>query len=398
MEKRNVKVFVSYSSHNVELARKLTDELMRNGIDVWFDEWEILAGQSIVDTVYQGIRESDFLVLIMTKQSVESRWVRAELNQARKREIELGGTIVLPLMFEKCEVPECLRDKKYLEFLDFKQGFSLLLRDIKAHKGVQVTEGLEHYFEIAWRDFLSNHSNSLLQRIEQFNQMLDDSDKTDAWHEEVQQNQDALHEDVLELVSRALTLQEAELVSRAIPSLEFVVKAGWHFVDHLGAKVRDVRSTGGLEKVIIDSIAAGYKHGSIHFPQGTGSYLFRDIMLRANRSARRVMTIEERQACLHAPLRGFSIYRQALNEYCDKCGARRDYFLVRSAGYSSERCYEKACLNQFCPKFKLSIEPPVRGGGCARIRHTTSFLPSLSERLLKHFRRAANKANVSDGQ
>ena len=68
-----MKVFISHSSKNKKLARRLAKALKNHNIDVWFDEWEILVGHNIVDKVYDGIRHSDFLAIILTKESIASR-------------------------------------------------------------------------------------------------------------------------------------------------------------------------------------------------------------------------------------------------------------------------------------------------------------------------------------
>ena len=43
-----MKVFVSYSSRDKERVLVFATALRRRGIDVWLDEWEVIAGDQVV--------------------------------------------------------------------------------------------------------------------------------------------------------------------------------------------------------------------------------------------------------------------------------------------------------------------------------------------------------------
>jgi hypothetical protein len=49
-----VKVFVSYSSKNRLRALRLAEQLLAHGVEVWYDEWEILVGHPILDSIYES--------------------------------------------------------------------------------------------------------------------------------------------------------------------------------------------------------------------------------------------------------------------------------------------------------------------------------------------------------
>ena len=91
----------------------------------------MLVGHSIVDRVYEGIRDSDYLAIVLTRNSVESKWVRQELSAAKVREIEDEEVVILPLLFEACPIPTILADKRYADFRhDFSAGESELVRQL----------------------------------------------------------------------------------------------------------------------------------------------------------------------------------------------------------------------------------------------------------------------------
>lgn len=121
-------MFLSYSRRDKRKADRLVKDLRAHGIAVWFDENEILVGHSIVDRVYDGIRNSTFLAVLLTPHSIRSKWVKEELTFARTREIEEGKVVVLPLLFEDCAVPDALRAKRYA---DFRKSYPAGLSELK---------------------------------------------------------------------------------------------------------------------------------------------------------------------------------------------------------------------------------------------------------------------------
>ena len=124
------RIFISYSNRNLRRAKRLALALKNRGLDVWFDKWDLLVGHNLFDSIYDGIRKSDFLAVILTKQSVKSKWVKEELDSAKMDELEKGGTKILPLLFQKCEIPHSLRAKKYANFLNFNKGMEELIQTL----------------------------------------------------------------------------------------------------------------------------------------------------------------------------------------------------------------------------------------------------------------------------
>lgn len=132
-------IFISYSTRNKKRALKLADELKNRGVEVWFDDWDLPAGHKLLDSIYSGIKESDYFVLILTKNSVKSNYVKEELDIAKQEEIEKGDTKIIPLLFEKCEIPIHLKTKKYINFRNFDRGMEELIKNIsKAEKTIAL--------------------------------------------------------------------------------------------------------------------------------------------------------------------------------------------------------------------------------------------------------------------
>lgn len=66
-------VFVSHNKSDKATARLLASALVETGVNVWFDEWSLRPGDSIVGGIENGLAECDVFVLIWSQhcQAVE---------------------------------------------------------------------------------------------------------------------------------------------------------------------------------------------------------------------------------------------------------------------------------------------------------------------------------------
>ncbi len=120
------RVFLSHSSRDKAFVDRLALDLERVGVGVWYDKWEIRVGDSLLDKIAEGIESNDFLAIVLSPSSVESEWVRREVNAALMRELDEKKVIVLPLLLEDCRIPTLLRVKKWA---DFRTSYDLGLEE-----------------------------------------------------------------------------------------------------------------------------------------------------------------------------------------------------------------------------------------------------------------------------
>jgi hypothetical protein len=122
-------VFLSHSSADKMLARRLAAGLRDAGVKVWFDEWSIETGDSISQAIQDGLRESDFVAVLLTRQSVEHGWVEKEWQSRIALEAKTGRKLILPLKADDCELPPLLADRAFADFtIEYAAGLKQLLR------------------------------------------------------------------------------------------------------------------------------------------------------------------------------------------------------------------------------------------------------------------------------
>jgi hypothetical protein len=74
-------VYLAHASEDKDsLARPLAERLMASGIEVWFDEWEIGAGDSLKRRMEQGLTDCTHFVVLLTAESIGKPWVETEID------------------------------------------------------------------------------------------------------------------------------------------------------------------------------------------------------------------------------------------------------------------------------------------------------------------------------
>lgn len=121
-------IFVSYNHDDRAFAERLATDLRASGLAVWWAEWEIKVGDSIVQKVSDGILESGYLAVALSPSSVTSDWVQREVSSALMQQLSAEREIkILPLLLADCEIPILLRPIKWA---DFRQDYGVGLKDL----------------------------------------------------------------------------------------------------------------------------------------------------------------------------------------------------------------------------------------------------------------------------
>src|SRR5881227_3407674 len=97
----NPKVFISHASEDKErFVLAFATKLRGKGIDAWIDRWEMYPGDSLVDKIFEeGLGHAEAFIIVLSRNSVEKRWVREELNTAVVKRIE-KGTKIIPVVLD----------------------------------------------------------------------------------------------------------------------------------------------------------------------------------------------------------------------------------------------------------------------------------------------------------
>lgn len=126
--KTAVKVFLSHSSKDRGFVGWLRQKLEINGFTVFLNP--IRPGEYIFNALAEKVSESDYLILIISTDSNDSRWVRQELNNAMTLEMNDKLKRVIPITYYPCDIPAGLLSRKVLNFCDTYDSFNSELKEL----------------------------------------------------------------------------------------------------------------------------------------------------------------------------------------------------------------------------------------------------------------------------
>ena len=131
-DERPLRAFICHASEDKGLARQLAEDLQLAGIDTFFAEWEIKAGDSLRRKIDEGIETCTHFILLATPVSLEKRWVNAELDAAFVKKVE-GQSILIPLRhgLSAERLPALLRGLISPEIREYEADVKRLVDDIR---------------------------------------------------------------------------------------------------------------------------------------------------------------------------------------------------------------------------------------------------------------------------
>lgn len=129
-------VFLSYARSDAQIVDKIANDLQKEGFDLWFDRRNLIAGQNWQSQIEKAITEAAFVIVFISKNSLQSKWVQEEYRVAFERQQRAGGTRLIPVLLEKVELPEFLSEIQYVDFTEsYYQGMRNLVRALKTPSG-----------------------------------------------------------------------------------------------------------------------------------------------------------------------------------------------------------------------------------------------------------------------
>lgn len=125
------KAFLSFSFKDRDLARRIAEGLQANGIETWWAEWEIEAGDSIRQKVDAGLSDCTHFIVLLTPHALASPWVQTEIDAGFVRKVNAASRLI-PLRhgLSVSELPPTLSGTMSPEVDETASGLKQLINDI----------------------------------------------------------------------------------------------------------------------------------------------------------------------------------------------------------------------------------------------------------------------------
>src|SRR5574341_480868 len=105
------RIFISYSRKDIGFVRKLAEDLEKAGYDVWWDLTDLRGGDDWLRVIPSAIESSQFVIVVLSPNSVISDWVEKEYAQALSFHKK-----IIPIMLAQTNVPFALKTINYVDF------------------------------------------------------------------------------------------------------------------------------------------------------------------------------------------------------------------------------------------------------------------------------------------
>ncbi len=126
--KNDLIIFISYSTRDEQLAKKLYKRLKRDGFSPWRDKEAILPGQDWQLEIRRAISNSDVVLICLSPETVNrTGYLQKEIKYA----IEVAGMqpegaiFIIPIKLQRCELPESLKSRQCVDLFN-RGGYSRL--------------------------------------------------------------------------------------------------------------------------------------------------------------------------------------------------------------------------------------------------------------------------------
>jgi hypothetical protein len=125
-------VFISHAMADADIVEAIATVLKAHDYAPWVADAELLPGDDIGQTISEGLAAADVFLVVLSSNSLRSKWVQREIESAVLREVE-KRVVVIPVLIGDVEPPAVLQNRFYLRL---QPGFSAdalapLLRSLK---------------------------------------------------------------------------------------------------------------------------------------------------------------------------------------------------------------------------------------------------------------------------
>jgi adenylate cyclase len=143
-----VDIFISYASVDRPFARRLAAALEARGWSVWWDHRSLRGGQHFDRVIEEAIHGARVVIVVWSKTSVESGWVRDEATLA------LEENKLVPLRIDMTRLPMRFRNIHTIDLASWTgetetESFERLVEDLGHYLGPPIPSNRSGHLDVA---------------------------------------------------------------------------------------------------------------------------------------------------------------------------------------------------------------------------------------------------------
>ena len=169
-QKRFFRAFLSHA----DVDKNLVDQLFywlkeKAGIPIWYDKINLPPGANIATELPKAITECRSMIIIVSKASIKSGWVKAEYSAAMTQKTKYEQYQIISIRIEDCELPDFLPQYKCIDAFDKKVdttlAFELLATLYYDDKTLTLENVLDLYISRSWRSTEASLPDYICQQL-----------------------------------------------------------------------------------------------------------------------------------------------------------------------------------------------------------------------------------------
>jgi len=125
-------IFMSYSRREVGFVDQLTGRLEKEGYKVWLDYRTLVPGTPWKEQIDAGLEDSDTVILVVSKESIASKYVELEWRHF----LDMKKRLILAI-FEAVDLP---KELEVYEWVDFRGSFNKGMKELVSQLEQPVDE------------------------------------------------------------------------------------------------------------------------------------------------------------------------------------------------------------------------------------------------------------------
>jgi hypothetical protein len=126
-----MRIFVSYSHQDKPIVDVIVERLKGAGHEIWIDHLKLRPGDNISRKIEEGIATADAVLVVVSANSLSSKWVQQEFSSLALSEISKRAPKVIPVVIDTSSVPSYLSNYLYIDLSrDLEAGLDSLVRSL----------------------------------------------------------------------------------------------------------------------------------------------------------------------------------------------------------------------------------------------------------------------------
>lgn len=128
VRERSKRIFLCYSFQDKNVVKSIAKDLEVTGYRILDPNEFVMVGEDIKEKVSRLIKHSNCIILFISKNMLNSRWANEELTLALRE-----NKIILPVRIDDSNVPEMIKELKYIDSKgDYDEALFLLRKSIRS--------------------------------------------------------------------------------------------------------------------------------------------------------------------------------------------------------------------------------------------------------------------------